>query len=203
MILNKLIVLIVQWKLGCFLKWHLQVAWHCRSFVLFLQTDNLWELATTKLSLRWLFIAFLNHSSRLKRQQTPFSVPSNPFSTVMPTKIEKEAVADGYCQECCQCGFVITSCSSAAPVQFLSLVSSMAWVLSMHNTEGNGNRAIMGNLVIERKHSNSSTNIKIPVPIQTRTTMFASSHSRHYFQFRQGKVKEFLPQFNHKSFLRV
>lgn len=86
MILNKLIVSIVQWKLGCFLKWHLQVAWHCRSFVLFLQTDNLWELATTKLSLRWLFIAFLNHSSRLKRQETPFSVPSNPFSTVMPTK---------------------------------------------------------------------------------------------------------------------
>lgn len=177
------------------------MARHCRSFVLFLQTDNLWQLATTKLSLRWLSIAMLNHSSRLKIQWTPFSVPSNLFST--EKKIEKEAVADGYCQECCKCGFVITSCSPAAPIQFLSLVSSMAWVLSMHNTEGNGNQAIMGNLVIERNQSNSSTNIKIPVPIQTRTTMFASSHSRRYFQFRQGKVKEFLPQFNHKSFLGV
>lgn len=87
MILSKLIVLIVQWKLGCvLLKWNLQVAWHCWSFVLFLQTDNLWELATMKLGLRWLFIAFLNHLSRLKRQWTSFSVPSNPFSAVMPTK---------------------------------------------------------------------------------------------------------------------
>lgn len=118
-------------------------------------------------------------------------------------KIEKEVAADGYCQERCQCGFVITSCCPAAPIQFLSLVSSMAWVLSMHNTEGNGNWVIMGNLVIERNHSNSSTNIKIPIPIQTRITMSASSHSTHYFQFRLGNVKEFLPQFNHKSFLRV
>lgn len=74
-------------KLGCILpQWHLQVAWHCWSFALFLQTDNLWELATTKLSLRWLFVAFLNHLSRLKRQWTPFPVPSHSCSTVMPTK---------------------------------------------------------------------------------------------------------------------
>lgn len=50
----------------------------------------------------------------------------------------------------------------------------------VHNTEGNGNWLIIGNLVIERKNNDSSTNIKNPITIQTLSTMPASSHSRHY-----------------------
>lgn len=69
---------------------------------------------------------------------------------------------------------VLPSCFHAISVFCKTCIK----VLSVCSTEGIGNHFIMDNPVIER-NSNSSNNIKIPIPIQTLTTMPTSSHRRH------------------------
>lgn len=117
-------------------------------------------------------------SKQTKRQWTPTPLYSNPLSAVTPMrKLRRKWLLTTAVNSFAKMVLllnVLPSCFHAISVSCKMCIK----VLSTCSAEGMGNHFVMGNPVTER-NNNSSNDMKIPIPIQTLTTMPTSSHRRH------------------------